>query len=39
MIMEVVGSSCPGFANQTLVTKEITAMTSKMIVKGLIMDS
>ena len=39
MIIEVVGSSWPGFANQTLVTKEITAITSKMIVKGLIIDS
>ena len=39
MMREVVGSSSPGLANQTLVTRETRAMSSKMIVKGLIMDS
>ena len=39
IMIEVVGSSWPGLASQTFVTREIKAITSKMIVKGLIMDS
>ena len=39
MIMEVVGSSSPGLASQTLVTKDTRAITSNITVKGLIIDS
>ena len=39
MMMEVVGSCSPGFASQTLVMKETSAMTNKITVKGLMMDS
>ena len=39
IMIEVVGSSWPGLASQTFVTRDIKAITSKMIVKGLIMDS
>ena len=39
MMMEVVGSCSPGFASQTLVMKETSAMTNKITVKGLMIDS
>ena len=39
MMMEVVGSSSPGLASQTFVTRDTRAITSKMTVNGLIIDS
>ena len=39
MMMEVVGSSSPGLASQTLVTKDTRAITNRMTVKGLMIDS
>ena len=39
IMIEVVGSSSPGLASQTLVIKETRAMTRRITVKGLMIDS
>ena len=39
IIIDVVGSSSPGFAKITFVINEITAITNKITVNGLIIDS
>ena len=38
-MIEVVGSASPGFARITFVNNEITAITNKITVNGLIIDS